>query len=79
MRENLRYTETNRTNAIGSKFNKESDTILFGIYKDAAHLEWIQKNGKYNVRLGKRNGSVSKSGMVISASRLFIISIFPTV
>ena len=51
---------------------KESDTILFGIYKDAAHLEWIQKNAKYNVRLGKRAGAVKRNRQVISAKYLVL-------
>ena len=51
---------------------KEPDTILFGIYKDAAHLEWIQKNAKYNVRLGKRAGAVKRNRQVISAKYLVL-------
>ena len=51
---------------------QESDTILFGIYKDESHLKWIQKNLKYNVRLGKRTGAVKRNRQVISAKYLVL-------
>lgn len=51
---------------------QESDTILFGVYKDEKHLEWIQKNAKYNVRLGKRAGAVKRNKQVISAKYLVL-------
>ena len=47
-------------------------TMLVGCYRSKAHLEWIKQNHLYNIRLGNRNGAASKSGLVISASRLLL-------
>lgn len=49
-----------------------SRTMLVGCYRDAKHLEWIKGQKLYNIRLGDRNGAVSKSGMIVSASRLLL-------
>ena len=50
----------------------EEETILFGIYKSQQHLEWIQKTGKYNVRLGERVGAVKRNAQVTTASYLVL-------
>ena len=50
----------------------EEETILFGIYKSQPHLEWIQKTGKYNVRLGERVGAVKRNAQVTTASYLVL-------
>lgn len=50
----------------------KSDMMLVGCYKDKRHKEWIETNGLYNIRLGRRNGSIDKSGLMISASRLLL-------
>lgn len=50
----------------------KSDMMLVGCYKDKRHKEWIEFNGLYNIRLGRRNGSIDKSGLMISASRLLL-------
>lgn len=47
-------------------------SILFGIYKDKAHLDWILKNKKYNVRLGDRVGAVRLTQQVTSAEYLVL-------
>ena len=47
-------------------------TMLVGCYKDEEHFEWIRKNSFYNIRLGDRNGAISKSGTIISATRLLL-------
>ncbi len=47
-------------------------TMLVGCYKSQEHLEWILQNNLYNVRLGNREGAVSQSGMVVSASKLLL-------
>ena len=49
-----------------------SRTMLVGCYKSKEHLEWIIQNKLYNVRLGNREGAVSQSGMVVSASKLLL-------
>lgn len=49
-----------------------SQTMLVGCYKSKEHLEWIIQNKLYNVRLGNREGAVSQSGMVVSASKLLL-------
>nr|MCR5849274.1 DUF3387 domain-containing protein [Bacteroidaceae bacterium] len=50
--------ECYRWNNASSPFGK-GKTILVGCYKDKKHLDWIQKQGIYNIRLGKRKGSMS--------------------
>lgn len=50
----------------------KSDMMLVGCFRDKAHKEWVLSNGLYNIRLGKRNGSLEKSGLMIAASRLLI-------
>lgn len=47
-------------------------TMLVGCYRSSAHLDWIKQNHLYNIRLGNRNGAASKSGLVVSASRLLL-------
>lgn len=50
----------------------KSDMMLVGCYKDKRHKEWIETNGLYNIRLGRRNGAIDKSGLMITASRLLL-------
>lgn len=50
----------------------KSDMMLVGCYKDKKHKEWILSNHLYNIRLGRRNGSLDKSGLMIVASRLLL-------
>ena len=37
----------------------DRETVLLGCYKDKKHLDWIQEQGIYNIRLGARKGSMS--------------------
>ncbi len=53
-------------------YSRRNKTMLVGCYKDELHLKWILEHHLYNVRLGKREGAVNKSGMVVSASRLLL-------
>ena len=46
--------------------------MLVGCYKSKEHLEWIMQNQLYNIRLGDRNGAISKSELVVSASKLLL-------
>ena len=56
-----------------AKYKKDKQTtILFGIYKDEAHLHWILKEKKYNVRLGDRVGAVRPTRQVTSAEYLVL-------
>lgn len=50
----------------------KSDMMLVGCYKDKKHKEWILNHHLYNIRLGRRNGSLDKSGLMIVASRLLL-------
>lgn len=50
----------------------KSDMMLVGCYKDKQHKKWIETYGLYNIRLGRRNGSIDKSGLMIAASRLLL-------
>lgn len=55
------------------KYKKHRQTsILFGIYKDEKHLEWIIEKKKYNVRLGERAGAVKRTRQVTSAEYLVL-------
>lgn len=47
-------------------------SVLFGIYKDEEHLDWINTNRKYNVRLGERAGAVKRTSQVTSAEWLVL-------
>ena len=47
-------------------------SILFGVFKNQTHLDWIQNNKKYNVRLGKRVGAVKRTRQVTSAEYLVL-------
>ncbi len=50
----------------------KSDMMLVGCYKDKRHKEWIETNGLYNIRLGRRNGSIDQSGLMLAALRLLL-------
>ena len=55
------------------KYKKyKNPSVLFGIYKDDAHLKWILKNKKYNVRFDKRVGAVKRTRQVTSAEYLVL-------
>ena len=51
---------------------KEEESVLFGVYKDERHLDWIIKNKKYNVRLGERAGAVKRTSQVRNAAYLVL-------
>lgn len=42
----------------GTSDSNNTDTILVGCYRDKKHLDWILSNNLYNIRLGKRKGSM---------------------
>lgn len=50
----------------------KSDMMLVGCFRDNAHKDWVLANKLYNIRLGRRNGSLEKSGLMIAASRLLL-------
>lgn len=54
------------------QYKANDESVLFGIYKDNAHLEWIVKNKKYNVRLGERAGAVKRTSQVVNAKYLIL-------
>ena len=48
-------------------------TILLGCHKNKKHLEWIQRQGIYNIRLGRRKGTMSgKSAFFEKTSHLVL-------
>lgn len=58
---------------LQEKYKKyKNPSVLFGIYKDAAHLKWIMKNKKYNVRFDDRVGAVKHTRQVTSAEYLVL-------
>ena len=62
-----------KTNRQYEKYQKsQQDTILFGVYVNKEHLDWILNNKKYNVRLGSRVGAVKRTQQVTSAKYLVL-------
>lgn len=62
--------EYDRLKSRYKKYKEES--VLFGVYKDEQHLDWIIKNKKYNVRLGERAGAVKRTSQVRNAAYLVL-------
>lgn len=59
-----------------TKYKKMSlQSVLFGIYKDEKHHEWILNKKKYNVRLGERTGAVKRNQQVNSARFLVLYNV----
>ena len=55
------------------KYKREiRQSVLFGIYKDQDHLDWILKNKQYNVRLGDRVGAIKQQSQVFNVSHLVL-------
>ena len=48
-------------------------TILVGCYKDKKHLEWITSHNIYNIRLGKRKGSMEKESSLFTKTSLLVL------
>ncbi|MBP5372332.1 MAG: LlaJI family restriction endonuclease [Bacteroidales bacterium] len=62
-----------KTNRQYEKYQKsQQNTILFGVYVNKEHLDWILNNKKYNVRLGARVGAVKRTQQVTSAKYLVL-------
>lgn len=55
------------------KYHKTS--VLFGIFKNEEHKNWILKEKRYNVRLGKRAGAVKRTRQVTSAQYLVLYDV----
>lgn len=49
------------------------NTILIGCYKNNAHKKWILEQMKYNVRIGKRLGSVGESAEEIPSAQFLVL------
>lgn len=53
--------------------DEDGDNVIFACYKSQAHLEWIRRTMKYNLRLGKdRLGAVSLSNDFTHAKYLVL-------
>ncbi len=50
----------------------QSNNMLVGCYRDESHLRWINEQHLYNIRIGNRDGAISKSGVIVSASKLLL-------
>ena len=50
----------------------EETFVLLGSYKDEDHLQWIVKNGIYNLRTGTTNGSVHLKQEITTAKYLLL-------
>ena len=62
--------------AYESKFKLEDfkdSVFLIGCYKNEEHLQWIQNNKKYNVRLGDRRGAVKENDEQVVTARFLIL------
>ena len=51
----------------------DDKTILLGCYKNKKHLKWIQEHRIYNIRLGKRKGSMSNELELFEKTTLLIL------
>ncbi len=51
----------------------DNKTILLGCYKNKKHLKWIQEQRIYNIRLGKRKGSMSNELELFGKTTLLIL------
>lgn len=48
-------------------------TVLIGCYKSKKHLEWINSNGIYNIRLGNRAGSIDEDKDCINNASILVL------
>lgn len=54
-------------------YEDEGDNVIFGCYKNQAHLEWIKRTMKYNLRLDKdRRGAINLSNDFTHAKYLVL-------
>ena len=68
--------ETQHSEGKTSEYKKYHKTsVLFGIFKDEAHKNWILNKKKYNVRLGERAGAVKRTRQVTSAQYLVLYDV----
>lgn len=55
------------------KFSPNVTRVIIGCYKNADHMRWIAKNKKYNIRVGKRVGSLSEMAEDLPMVQLLIL------
>lgn len=53
----------------------KQETILIGCYRDRKHLEWILDNHIYNIRLGRRKGSMDNHEYIEKANKLYLYDV----
>ncbi len=46
--------------------------VVVGWVKSAAHLQWVESNGKYNFRMGSASGGLRLSAQVVGAAYLLL-------
>lgn len=74
--EDYEYYQWNHKDQQIIDFFGDNKTILVGCYKDKKHLDWIQRNGIYNIRLGKRKGTMSnKSALFEETAHLVLYNV----
>ena len=74
--EDFEYYQWNHADQYIIDFFGDNKTILLGCYKDKKHMKWIQEQGIYNIRLGKRKGSISgKSALFERTSHLVLYNV----
>lgn len=54
-------------------FFGDSKTVLLGCYKDKKHLNWIQEQEIYNIRLGARKGSMSGESILFEKTSHLVL------
>ena len=64
--------EIEQTEKNGSS---KQETILIGCYRDRKHLEWILDNHIYNIRLGRRKGSMENHEYIEKAKKLYLYDV----
>ena len=70
--EQAHYETKSKTNKTESHKRAIRKSVLFGIYKDQDHFDWIIKNKQYNVRLDDRAGAIKQQSQVFNVSHLVL-------
>lgn len=71
--EDYEWYQWDRADASIIDFFGDNKTILLGCYKDKKHLNWIQEQGIYNIRLGARKGSMSGESALFEKTSYLVL------
>ena len=71
--EDYEYYQWNREDPKMVGFFGDNNTILVGCYKNKKHLEWIHEQGIYNIRLGRRKGTMSGESALFEKTSCLVL------